>query len=609
MNIFAELQRRNVIRMAGLYLVVAWLIFQLADLLLPMFGVPGWVLHALALMLAVGFVPALVLSWLYELTPEGVKRESEIARDESIASLTGRRMDRLILVGMLVVIGVLVADRFAPSDFEPGVAARPLATTTGDASIAVLPFVNMSPEADNEYFADGISEELLNVLAGIDGLKVASRTSAFSFKDKATPIAEIARLLDVRHVLAGSVRKQGQRVRIAAQLIHAASDNQLWAQTYERDLVDIFGVQEDIAIAITTELEGLLGQRQVRVRASTSDLEPYERFLRGRTLFHRRAELDRAIDDLEFAVEKDPDFAEAWIYLAAAHSVSPYYVRTLRPSDTNADAEIALRQARRLAPGHPLALAVDGQLLTERRDLIGALDRLSEAAERSALDPTPVMWLGYMLLRSGYIDESIEVLEQARRMDPLVGINHGQLAIAYLSAGDRARAEAEAALALDRGWAPAQYIIAMDLLASGERLRGTEALISFLEPRWPEALQSQEWSPFNAALEDPGQVEAYWQTSPKPYALEESIGLGRLDLLLDHLEQSDYSDLNNQDFWFWLRSAWLPSTARLREDPRFFSAAVDLGLVELWEARGYPPGCRRMTGPAGDRLDCQGMAH
>jgi adenylate cyclase len=605
MSLFAELQRRNVIRMAGLYLVVAWLTVQLAELLLPPFGVPDGVLHAVTVMLALGFVPALVFSWVYELTSEGVKRESEITPEQSMASSTGRRMDRLILVGLLVIISLLMVERFWPS--ERAVVEHSPSAMTGEASIAVLPFVNMSPDADNEYFADGISEELLNVLAGIEGLKVASRTSAFSFKDKDTSIADIARLLDVRHVLAGSVRKQGQRVRIAAQLIHADSDNQLWAQTYERDLVDIFGVQEDIARAITAELEGLLGQRQVQVRAPTADLEAYERFLSGRARFHRRAELAEAIGDLNVAVEQDPEFAEAWVYLAATHSVAPSYIRTLRPIESNAATAPALEQAQRLVPNHPLGLAVEGQMLTESRDLVGALDRLSEAAELSRLDPTPVMWLGYMLLRSGYIDESIEVLERAKRMDPLVGINHGQLAMAYLSAGDRQRAEAEAALALDRGWAPAQYIMAMDLLASKERSRGIAALVRFLEPRWPDALESPEWSAFNAALEDPDRVDAYWETRPKPYALEESIGLGRIDLLLDHLERSDYTDLDNQDFWFWLRSAWLPSTAALREDPRFFAAAADLGLVTLWETRGYPPGCQRVTAASGDHLDCPGM--
>jgi TolB-like protein/Tfp pilus assembly protein PilF len=468
----------------------------------------------------------------------------------------------------------------------------------------VLPFVNMSPDRDNEYFADGISEELLNVLASIEGLKVASRTSAFSFKGTELPISEIAGQLDVRHILAGSVRKQDLRVRISAQLVDAESDTQLWSQIYEQDLVDIFGVQEEIAQSITAELKGLLGERRVQVQAPTSDLQAYERFLSGRARFHRRAELAEAIDDLQFAVERDPDFAEAWVYLAATHSVSPYYIRTLRPIDTLASTRTALEQARRLAPDHPLGLAVEGQVLTESRDLLGAMDRLTRAADLTRLDPTPVMWLGYFQLRSGYIDEAIETLERAMRMDPLVGINHGQLAMAYLSNGQRARAEMEAALALDRGWAPAQYILAMDLLGIGERERGIEALEKFLAPRWPEGLASEQWSPFNAALNDPERVDAYWATTPKPYMLEEAIGLGRLDLLLDHLGGSDYTDMNNQDFWFWLRSAWLPSTEAFREDPRFFAAVADLGLVELWEQRGYPSGCRTVESTQGMRLNC-----
>ena len=602
MSFFDQLNKRNVIRMAALYLMSAWLIVQVAEALLPLFAVPHWVPTTLSVLLAIGFVPALICSWIFELTPEGVKLESQISPEQSLASRTGKRMDRLIMLGIPIVIAVLIADRFWLSEGE--IAAVQSPAVAGETSIAVLPFLNMSSDADNEYFADGISEELLNVLARVEGLKVASRTSAFSFKESELPVPEIARQLDVRHVLAGSVRKQGERVRISAQLVNADSDAQLWSQTYERDLIDIFGVQEEIAQAITTELEGLLGKREVQVTASTTNLPAYERFLSGRARFHRRDELVQALDDLNFAVEQDPEFAEAWIYLAATHSVSPYYIRTLRPIDTNAATARALAQAQRLMPDHPLGLAVEGQMLTESRDVLTAMDRLTRAAELSTLDPTPVMWLGYLQLRSGYIDQAIETLQKAMRMDPLVGINHGQLAFAYLSAGQRERAEIEAALALDRGWAPAQYIIAMDLLGTGQRERGIEALEKFLAPRWPEGLASDQWSPFNTALNNPETVDAYWQTIPKPYMLEESIGLQRPDLLLDHLEQSDYTDRNNQDFWFWLRSAWLPSTEALREDPRFFAAVDDLGLVELWEAQGYPPGCRPIDGSSGRRLDC-----
>lgn len=219
MKLLAELKRRNVIRMAGLYLVGAWLIVQIAETLLPIFHTPDWVLQALVVLLALGLLPALVFSWIYELTPDGLQRDTGAAAEPAIAASTARRMDRLFFAGLVVLIGLIAADRFWPRQAPtplPAAQENPASalpaptdasaeTTSANAtdrrSIAVLPFVNMSSDPENEYFADGISEELLNILAGIDGLKVASRTSAFSFKGKDTPIPEIARQLDVHHVL------------------------------------------------------------------------------------------------------------------------------------------------------------------------------------------------------------------------------------------------------------------------------------------------------------------------------------------------------------------------------------------------------------------------
>jgi adenylate cyclase len=223
--------------------------------------------------------------------------------------------------------------KFAPpADSSPGStqASAPESVTSKqdpapEASVAVLPFVNMSTDAENGFFADGISEELLNVLARVNGLKVASRTSAFSFKGKDTAIPEIARQLGVQHVLEGSVRKQGQRVRITAQLIKAGDDTHLWSESYDRDLNDIFKVQEEIAQAITRQLESILGKRRIEVAASTDNLEAYQNFLRGRARFHRREELLKAIEDLAAATRLDPDFGEAWVYLAATWWVAPGY--------------------------------------------------------------------------------------------------------------------------------------------------------------------------------------------------------------------------------------------------------------------------------------------
>jgi adenylate cyclase len=247
MKFLAELKRRNVIRMAGLYLVGAWLIVQVASTVFPAFELPSWALRGVIVLLAIGFIPALVISWVFELTPEGLKREDEIEPDASITPHTAQRMDRMLWVGALLALSYFAVDKFLLAPHRAAVVpmaeqappAPPVQAASASAnSIAVLAFENLSTDAENGFFADGISEELLNVLAGVKGLTVASRTSAFSFKGKDTPIPDIARQLGVQHVLEGSVRKQGQRVRISAQLINADSDKHVWSASYDRDLAD-----------------------------------------------------------------------------------------------------------------------------------------------------------------------------------------------------------------------------------------------------------------------------------------------------------------------------------------------------------------------------------
>src|SRR6056297_2856835 len=480
MSLIDELKRRNVFRVGAAYLVVAWLLVEISDTIFPRLGLPEWTVTFVIALLLLGLPLALFLAWAFELTPEGVKRTEDVEQDASVTPQTRRAIDKLILVGMVVVVAVIVADRFLFKESGQGARDLPVATAgvaereatasesaTGaggsraqsqslveasggqpvgavsvaaeppEASgIAVLPFVNMSPDPENAYFADGISEELLNILAGIDGLKVASRTSAFSFKDTNTPIPEIAGLLGVRHVLEGSVRKQGNRVRITAQLIEAGDDAHLWSESYDRNLDDIFKVQEEIAQAITLALGDVLGTRRVTVQAATANLEAYERFLSGRARFHQRTELDEAIADLEYATQHDPGFAEAWIYLAAAHAVSPGYPSARDVSyETSQDAaRSALARAKTLLPGHPLVLALRGNIEAVR-DRLAALTLLERAARLRSQDSTPTLWHGLELLQGGYIDEAIVVLERAHRMDPRVGINSAYLGLSYLAAG------------------------------------------------------------------------------------------------------------------------------------------------------------------------------
>ena len=265
MPLLAELQRRNVIRMAGLYLVGAWLVTQVAATLLPVFGAPDWVMKALLVLLCIGFFAALMFSWVFELTPDGLKRDAEVPASESIAPQTARRMERVFLVLLTLALGYFAIDKFvlAPKREAARVAevtqatkvdavptsATPIPAVSAipEKSIAVLAFANMSADKDNEYFSDGVAEEILNSLANVKDLKVAGRTASFYFKGRNEPMAAIGAVLGVANILEGSVRKQGSRLRITAQLIRVSDGFHLWSETFDGTDADIFALQENIA--------------------------------------------------------------------------------------------------------------------------------------------------------------------------------------------------------------------------------------------------------------------------------------------------------------------------------------------------------------------------
>ena len=266
----AELKRRNVIRVAGLYLVGAWLLTQVAGTVLPMFGAPDWLPRSVVILLAVAFGPALVLSWLFELTPHGLKRDEDIRPEESIAPQTARRMNRMIIAVLVLALAYFGFDKFVLTPrrdaalvaaTEKSFAARTSGGSKSAAntkSVAVLAFANLSDDKGSEYFSDGISEELLTVLQKIPGLHVAARTSAFSFKGKNATAQEIGQKLGVAHLVEGSVRKAGDIVRIAARLTQADTGEQLWSENYTRNLKDVFAVQTELAQTIVGQLSGQL---------------------------------------------------------------------------------------------------------------------------------------------------------------------------------------------------------------------------------------------------------------------------------------------------------------------------------------------------------------
>ncbi len=628
MSLFAELKRRNVIRMAGLYLVGAWLLVQIGETLLPIFHTPDWVLQTLVVLLAMGFIPALVFSWVFELTPDGLKRDSEVMPEQSIAPRTAQRMDRLIFAGLIALIALVAADRFWPRDppapaaqqapsgepptSTPAETAAAAATVTqvDRRSIAVLPFVNMSSDPENEFFADGMSEELLNILAGIEGLKVASRTSAFSFKGKDTPIPEIARQLDVHHVLEGSVRKQGNRVRITAQLIEAGSDAHLWTQTYQRDLDDIFKVQEEIAGAITAALKDILGAQQVKVDAPTRDMAAYQRYLRGRSRFYQRSELDAAVADLRFAVERDPQFADAWAFLAAASSVlatSGYQSSNDRDEMAQLAGQ-AVDQALALKPDFPIALAVKGRIV-EKSNAAGRIAESIGLFERAAAipspDTTPKLWLALNWIQLGDMDRALWLLESAHQADPMVGINNGYLGVVHAIEGRNEQARALVAEAAKlSGLVFWVELVAIDRLHAGDAPAAIDLLTATL-PSLGDRLdyEHKRTSRVIELLEMTSGRQAFVDALPQTekdfeFAMRASLMFGNGDFAFELMEQGKSTP------WIIVMSAWLPAMQWLLEDPRFFRLVQEEGRVEYWDSHGYPRGCRPVDGPEGRHLSC-----
>ena len=338
MSIFRELKRRNVIKVAIAYAVVAWLLIEVTATVFPILKLPDWSVTLVTAFVLIGFPVALIFAWAFEITPEGIKREKDVDRNQSITHITGRKFDYIIIAALILALGFFAFDKFV---LDPSRDAELVQVTTdavieqvtesgksgiADKSIAVLPFVNMSSDPEQEYFSDGISEELLNVLVHVDDLRVASRTSSFAFKGENKNLAEIADILKVSYLLEGSVRKAGNRVRITAQLIEAASDQHLWSEIYDRDLTDIFAVQEEIANAIVAALRGSLElevAREISVLAATTNMSAYDSYLKGRELFIARTDLEKSVALFEQAVALDPRFARAWEGLAAIYAVVP----------------------------------------------------------------------------------------------------------------------------------------------------------------------------------------------------------------------------------------------------------------------------------------------
>ena len=443
MSFIKELKRRNVFRVAAAYIVVGWILAEVASLLFGTFEAPAWVMKVFATTIALGFPLALFFAWAYELTPEGLKREAEIDRTESITAKTGRKLDFFIIAVLILALTYFAFDKFvfvgsrdAALSQSTSEAARARVSESGQAeslnkSIAVLPFVNMSDDAGNEYFSDGISEEILNSLAKVKDLKVAGRTSSFSFKGRNEDLRSIGEALGVSHILEGSVRKAGAHVRITAQLIKADDGFQIWSDTYDRELTDIFAIQDEIAQAIFDQLRTHLTieQGDIRFASSRADVSAYDMYLEAKQKIYlrRKAPLEQAVQLLERAIAVDPGYAPAYAQLGITMMLlREGQYGTLPAAKTAERAKRLFEQALSLDSGSAEAMAGIGLYFTETGDHEQAIERLREAL---SINPNLVNarnWLANAYARVNQLDEVKSIREETLVRDPLYlpGINN-----------------------------------------------------------------------------------------------------------------------------------------------------------------------------------------
>ncbi len=607
-TLWGELKRRNVVRVGIAYVIVGWLLLQLADVLGDLLQLPDWAGKLVVFLLVLGFPIALIFAWAFELTPEGLKRERDVDREKSVTRSTGRKLDRTIIVLLALALVFVVVDNYVLQDAPQQPDVVPVVETQAEAqkSIAVLPFVNMSSDQEQEYFADGLSEEILNLLARIPDLKVIGRTSSFSFKGKNEDLRVIGEMLGARTILEGSVRKSGDRIRITAQLIDAADGVHLWSDTYDRTIEDVFAVQDEVAAAIIDALHVHVGSMPTR-GVPTENAEAYALYLRARAHLNQYEALWSA-PLLRQAVELDPEFAEA-------HELLAFNYWWL--GGVTMDAQEGYRKMRAVA--HTALGLNPDSVFAQAMYVMGDMDNYSFLSEIEALErvvsASPGNTLGYDgltydLLEAGYFAEGLQYAKKQVELDPLSSGAHMRLGEALAANGDTDGAMQAYATARDLGNAFAYAPLAAPLFESGE----LEEALTLIEKYWQSYGPDIDVSWVRAYIKNAGDpetgVEYLDKAHPEiiarfPAELQFDV---RRTLMMTYLEYG-YLDryyeliLSPEEL---AKGLWDVDTqiyygtiqreTGFTAHPRFEELAELNGLFEVWEARGAPDMCEKVAG-------------
>jgi len=609
-NFFAELKRRNVVRVAIAYAVISWVILQFVDIIKDILTFPGWFSQMVLVLLIIGFPIALIISWAYEVTPEGVKKTAEVDKSKSVTHGTGQKLNKLIIGGLMLAVGFLLFDKFilTPDRTNPVIPEAQAA----QASIAVLPFTDLSSASDQEYFADGLSEEILNVLVGVNDLAVASRTSSFQFKNGELGVPEIAAKLGVAYVLEGSVRKAGQTIRVTGQLIEAGSDRHLWSDTFDRELTteNLFAIQNEIASAIVAALRLELNVSDESmalnsVAVATENLSAYDTFLRARNMFHGRAKLSdisESITLFETVVAEDPNFALGWQWLGAAYSVaSGWGLNQTIPRNYPELASQAAGRALELNPNLAFAYAVRGfsKIIEPGGDYLFAMEQLERGLALEPGNITIVHWYGIVLRELGFTNAALEYFDQCEVLDPAFDNCKVHRARTLMFLGDYQGV-------LDE-WnklsgefvplTPFEIFNGLMLAKVGQTYAARVALSESFrtQPDFPVSsyIKIIQGEKDRNSLEG-RRVEAWLDEAVKAQLFLNSYQATELLMFL-YLSIGAYDKVNTTEFSLGpgnVKGIWMKDFAGFRKTPQFKEIVRNMNLVPYWQAKGFPPGCR-----------------
>ncbi|MGE4063252.1 MAG: hypothetical protein AB7E79_07770 [Rhodospirillaceae bacterium] len=622
-NFFSELKRRNVYRVGAAYAVAAFVLLEVVSNAAPFLDLPLWVGRMLILLLLVGLPAVLCFAWIYEFTPDGLKRTAEVEKDASVTHQTGRRLN-FVTIGLLAILaGLYAADLFLlPAETAVGAARTPAASSPKapapeGISIAVLPFVNLSSDPEQEFFSDGMTEEITSALAKIQSLRVVGRTSAFKFKGQNEDLRTIGKALSASHVLEGSVRKSGSRVRITAQLIRADDGTHLWTENYDRELTDIFAIQDEISRAIAGAMHAPLGLRagELLVASRGIDPESYQLYLRAKALFRARGNMQKPLTAaaalLDQVVAANPDYAPGWALKAQVYANLPQesfpQLRTaeerrkvVEPAlDT---AEAAARRALELASNSAdsYAAAANVQVFRGNRSLMEDLYR--QALKIDPFNPEALHGLSQQLHGVGRQKEAFPLRQQLQALEPLVPRYNIYTGHVYFGAGRFSEALALYE-GLPAGFEGRDSRIAATYAALGRYEEAATAILNAPRGVFPAsdaeaAVRLLRLAPTPVARDQLPEIKGplafvYVFVGAAELAGEYALDVQELTM------RSRYGSLGGGSVVFTLQSS--PYYQAIRKTDRYKKLARDAGYLDYWRARGWPDNCR----PAGaDDFEC-----